>query len=108
MSTSSLSVERSDSGVSESHSRQSSEPFTGSSEEQDDHSKELEDVAQHREWNDDVRMQNIEEQIREQEVNIVEESHISICPRFSPIPLSSLYRRFFAWNESCSKLNRRN
>lgn len=61
-------VERSDSGVSDSHSRQSSEPFTGSSEEQDDRSKELEDVTQQREWSDDARMQNIEEQIREQEV----------------------------------------
>lgn len=63
-----ITVERSDSGVSESHSRQSSEPFTGSSEEQDDRSKELEDVGQPREWSDDPRMQNIEEQIREQEV----------------------------------------
>lgn len=62
--------ERSDSGVSESHSRQSSEPFTGSSEEHDDRTKELEQEGRHGEWMDDVRMQNIEEQIREQEVTI--------------------------------------
>ena len=64
-------VERSDSGVSESHSRQSSEPFTGSSEEQDDRSKELEEVEEQRPasvWSEEAQMQNIEDAIREQEV----------------------------------------
>lgn len=64
-----FSVERSDSGVSESHSRQSSEPFTISSEEHEDRRKELEEAEGRRDWNDDARMQNIEEQIREQEVS---------------------------------------
>lgn len=64
-------VERSDSGVSESHSRQSSEPFTGSSEEPEDRSRELLDVCdKRREWVEESQMQNIEEQIREQEVGV--------------------------------------
>lgn len=80
-----ITVERSDSGVSESHSRQSSEPFTGSSEEQDDRSKELEDVGQPREWSDDPRMQNIEEQIREQEVGgKLVHLKVSVINRFFP------------------------
>lgn len=90
-------VDSRDSGVSESHSRQSSEPFTGSSEEQDDYlsrnketefinvltrnSERVNDVVDgngyDEEWttngaahnmDEDLRMQNLEEQIREQEV----------------------------------------
>lgn len=101
-----LPVERSDSGVSESHSRQSSEPFTGSSEEQDDPNKELEDVGQQREWReDDARMQNLEEQIREQEVSAGEMN--ALDHRRNHLPTQFHCRRCCVLSGNCCRSNKR-
>lgn len=90
-----------DSGVSENHSRQSSELFTSS--------EELEDCHRPTQMIDEeIRMKCIEEQIREQEVNIITILLPELYLQKILIISNNIVRKFYALNGNFFNLSKRN